>query len=83
MARTPWIRSTLGSAGVCALVCVLGFYGTGSAQPPKSHEPFANNVAQQAEMVQLLRDISRQLKEQNDLLRTGPVRVTVVQAPVK
>jgi hypothetical protein len=64
------------SAAVAAVVCVLGFQQTGSAQPKPMHEPFANSVAQQAEMIQVLKDIHQQLKEQNALLRSG--RLTVV-----
>jgi len=79
MRSAVWIRSALPSAAVAALVYVLGFYQASSAQPPKSHEPFANSVAQQAEMIQLLKDISLQLKEQNALLRTGTLNVTLVE----
>lgn len=82
--RSPqWIRQVLPSAAVAAAVCVLGFYRDGAAQPPKSHEPFANAAAQNAEMVQLLRDISRQLKDQNELLRSGAVQVSVVELKKK
>jgi hypothetical protein len=62
-----------------AVVYVLEFGGSTSAQPPKSHEPFANTTQQQAEMIQVLKEISMQLKEQNALLRTGTLQVTVVQ----
>ncbi len=78
MQSFTWFRYALPSAAAAAIVCVLGFYQAGSAQPPKSHEPFANQTAQQAEMIQLLKDISLQLKEQNQLLR-GVLRVTVAQ----
>ena len=81
MRTNSWIRFALPSAAVAAVVCVLGFSGAGSAQPPKSHEPFANSVAQQAEIIQLLKDINLQLKEQNALLRTGTLQVTVVTPP--
>lgn len=82
--RTPnWIRQVVPSAAVAAAVCVLGFNGEGVAQPPKTHEPFANTTSQNAEMVQLLRDISRQLKEQNELLRSGAVQVSVVELKKK
>lgn len=81
MRTKTWFRFALPSSTVAALVCVLGFYGTGSAQPPKSHEPFSNSVAQQTEMIQLLKEINQQLKEQNDLLRTGVVQVTLVAPP--
>jgi hypothetical protein len=80
MRRHTWIRFALPSSAVAALVCVLGFFGASSAQSPKSHEPFANTTAQQAEMIQLLKEISLQLKEQNALLRTGTLQVTVVEA---
>ena len=82
--RIPsWIRQALSLAAVAAVVCVLGFYRDGAAQPPKTHEPFANAAAQNVEMVQLLRDISRQLKEQNELLRSGAVQVSVVELKKK
>lgn len=79
MTTPNWIRQVVPSAAIAAAVCVLGFNGEGAAQPPKTHEPFANAAAQQAEMVQLLRDISRQLKDQNELLRSGAVQVSVVE----
>ncbi len=72
-----YISAAFPSAAVAALVCVLGFHQTGSAQPKPAHEPFANSVAQQGEMIQLLKEINLQLKEQNQLLKTGVIRVTV------
>jgi len=83
MRTNSWIRFALPSAAVAAVVCVLGFYGATSAQPPsqKSHEPFANSVAQQGEMIQLLKEINMQLKEQNELLRAGTLNVTLVAPP--
>lgn len=81
MRTNSWIRFALPSAAVAAVVCVLGFYGPTSAQPPKSHEPFANSVAQNAEMIQLLKEINLQLKEQNELLRAGTLNVTLVAPP--
>lgn len=79
MDRKHWIRLALPSAAIGALTCVLGLYGPTAAQPPKSHEPFANAAAQQAEVIQLLKEINLQLKEQNALLRTGVLQVTVVE----
>lgn len=58
--------------------CVLVFYETSSAAKPPENEPFANSVEQRIEMIQVLRDIHTQLKEQNALLRSGQVRVVVV-----
>jgi hypothetical protein len=81
MRTASWIRSALPSAAVAAVVYVLGFSGAGSAQPPKSHEPYANTVAQQAEMIQLLKEINLQLKDQNQLLRDGTLNVTLVAPP--
>ena len=72
-----YISAAFPSAAVAALVCVLGFHQTGSAQPKPSHEPFANTVAQQGEMIQLLKEIHQELKEQNNLLKNGVLRVTV------
>ena len=83
MQRNTWIRQALTFAAVAAAVCVLGFYESGSAQPPKSHEPFANSTAQQVETVQLLREINAQLKEQNELLRNGTLRVKLEETKKK
>jgi hypothetical protein len=68
---------------IAALVCVLGFQQTGSAQPKPTHEPFANSVAQNAEMIQLLREINQNLKEQNELMKSGTMRVVVDVAKKK
>ncbi|MGC3971069.1 MAG: hypothetical protein QM775_28155 [Pirellulales bacterium] len=68
------------TAALAALVCVLGLQQIGSVQPKPSHEPFANSVAQQAEMIQLLKEINLQLKEQNNLLKNGVLHVTVDRA---
>ena len=68
---------------IAAIVCVLGFQQTGSAQPKPTHEPFANSVAQNAEMIQLLREINQNLKEQNELMKSGTMRVVVDVAKKK
>jgi len=77
MSVNRYISAAFPSAAVAALVCVLGFHQTGSAQPKPTHEPFANSVAPQGEMIQLLKEINLQLKEQNQLLKNGVIRVTV------
>ena len=56
--------------------CVLSYQQTSNAAPG---EPFANAVAQRAEMVAELKEIKALLKEQNALLRTGKIRVVVEQ----
>lgn len=77
MAKNSFISGMIPGAAVAAICCVLGFQQTGSAQPKPSHEPFANTVAQQAEMIQVLREINQQLKDQNELLKSGTVQVVV------
>ena len=83
--RVPWfvVFATIALTGG-----VLGFGnprywplgpGTGSAAPKEEREPFANAVAQRAEMIALLKEIHAQLKEQNELLNSGKLTV-VVQA---
>lgn len=57
---------------------MLGFYQTTTAAPPQNPEPFANAVQQRFEMIDALRDISSQLKEQNALLRSGKLEVVIV-----
>ena len=77
MQKKQIISAVVPGAVVAAIVCVLGFQQTGTAQPKPTHEPFANSVAQQAEMIQLLREINHNLKEQNELLKSGTVHVVV------
>ncbi len=66
-------------AGVVLCCCVLSFYQTSSAQPPQAKEPFANSVEQRMEMVKVLAEVRDLLKEQNALLRSGELRVIIVQ----
>jgi len=77
MRTRQFFSAAIPSTVVAVICCVLGFQQTGSAQPKPSHEPFANSVAQQAEMIQVLREINQQLKEQNELLKSGTVHVVV------
>jgi len=56
---------------------VLGLYRTGVGAPKEEREPFANAVAQRAEMIALLKEIHAQLKEQNQLLASGKLTVVV------
>ncbi len=53
--------------------CVLCFYQQGQAAPPA--EPFANATGQRAEMIELLKELNAQLKEQNELLSSGKLKV--------
>ncbi len=58
--------------------CMLGFYQNSVAAPKKGPQlPFGNPVEQRGEMVQQLKEIKSLLKEQNQLLRSGRVKVTV------
>jgi hypothetical protein len=66
-------------AAVVLCYCVLSFYQATSAQPPQAKEPFANSVEQRFEMVRVLTDIRDLLKEQNALLKSGELKVVVVQ----
>jgi large-conductance mechanosensitive channel len=66
-------------AVVILCYCVLCFYQATSAQPPQAKEPFANSVEQRFETVKVLAEIRDLLKEQNALLRSGEVKVIVVQ----
>ena len=59
--------------------CVLGFYWPTAAAPAKPRQPFANSVEQRMEMIKELREIRMLLKEQNELLRSGPIRVVVTE----
>ncbi|MCE9605271.1 MAG: hypothetical protein K8U03_10260 [Planctomycetia bacterium] len=77
MRTHPFISAAIPSTAIAVVCCVLGFQQTGSAQPKPPHEPFANSVAQQAEMIQELREINQQLKEQNALLKSGTLHVVI------
>lgn len=55
--------------------CVLCFYQPGQAAQT---EPFANATGQRAEMIALLKELNAQLKEQNELLSSGKLRVIAV-----
>lgn len=61
--------------------CVLSFQGDTAAAPRGGQPPFANAVEQRGEMVRRLTEISSLLKEQNALLRSGKVKVIVVEQP--
>ncbi len=58
---------------------MLSLYQTPIAaqKPPKL--PFANSVEQRGEMIRQLEQISALLKEQNALLRSGKLKVTIVE----
>ena len=81
--RAPWL---VVFAAIALTAGMLGFGnprywplgpGTGSAAPKEEREPFANAVAQRAEMIALLKEIHAQLKEQNQLLSSGKLTVVV------
>jgi hypothetical protein len=55
---------------------MLGLYRPGTAAPPPK-EPFANAVEQRAEMIEQLRAVVAELKEQNALLKSGALQVIV------
>jgi hypothetical protein len=72
--RAGWILLLVANA-LCW--CVLGFYQNAAAQRTGGQLPFANPVEQRMEMIQHLKDIRDLLKEQNALLQSGNVQVTV------
>jgi len=60
---------------------VLSFYQQTSAAPRGARQPFANSVEQRAEMIEQLKAVRQLLKEQNDLLRSGKLAVTLIENP--
>jgi len=72
--RTGWLTLIVANV-VC--YCVLSFYQSSPAAPPSPKLPFANSVEQRLEMVKELREIKELLREQNELLRGGKIRVVV------
>lgn len=59
--------------------CVLGFYQNLSWAQRRREPPFANPVAQRNEIVEQLKEVNAQLKLQNTLLRSGQLKVVVVE----
>jgi hypothetical protein len=74
---TRWLPAML-----VALVfgCVLGFYQAGSAQTG-TRPTLANAPEDRKAMIENLEEIRNLLKEQNALLRSGQVKVIVVEMP--
>lgn len=58
-------------------LCVLGFYRTGDAQPQQPG--LVNSASQRLEMIQELKELNRLVAEQNQLLRSGGLSVTIVE----
>ena len=77
MDRTTFSWRTLIAAGALSL-CMLGFYRASPAAPTRQ-QPFANPLSQRQEMIDQLKEINRQLREQNTLLRSGRLNVVVVE----
>ncbi len=59
--------------------CVLSFYQAGFAAPPREPARIANPIEQRAAMLGELQQIRDLLREQNELLRSGKLRVVVEQ----
>jgi hypothetical protein len=78
--RAGWMCLIVANVLFC---CVLSFYRATAAAPPKPEQPFANSVEQRMEMIKELKEIKLLLKEQNELLRSGEVKVVVVEPAKK
>jgi len=76
-ARTGWMMLIVANV---LLYCVLNFYETCSAQSKDSGvRTFANAIEQRFEMLDQLTEIKNLLKEQNRLLKSGNIKVIVVE----
>ena len=78
---TPWVLLLIANIAMWGM---LGFHNSSSAAPRGAREPFANAVAQRAEMIAELKAISAelrnvrtQLKQQGELLQSGKVKVVI------
>lgn len=60
-----------------AFGCVLSFYATGHAAPRAVPGQFANAIAQREAMIDQLKQMNQLLAEQNRLLQSGKLKVTV------
>jgi len=67
---------------VAATWGVLSFYQSSSAQQRGATQPFANSVEQRMEMISHLKSIEQLMREQNELLRSGKLKV-VVELPTR
>jgi hypothetical protein len=76
MRRRHW-QGPLAIAAMGVFLCVLGFYRTTSAQQPAGTPPFANSVEQRQEIIEQLKELNQLVKQQNDLLQNGKLRVIV------
>ncbi len=76
--RRPTVWTLLIVANVLCY-CVLSLYRPGIAAQPNGPARIANPIEQRAEMISELRQISELLKEQNELLRSGKLRVVIEQ----
>lgn len=74
--RTGWFVAIVTNV---LLVCVLSFQRNTEAQ--SRTEPFVNSGQQRLEMINVLKEISTELKEQNALLRSGQLTVVVAPPP--
>lgn len=61
--------------------CMLCFYQPGIAAQPGAPAQIANPIQQRADMLGELQQIRELLREQNELLRSGKLRVVVEQDP--
>jgi hypothetical protein len=71
-----WRWLGLLAAGL-AVLCMLSLYQPTTAAPREDQPTFANAAEQRLEIIRLLRESNTLLKEQNELLRSGKLRVTV------
>ncbi len=72
--RTGWML--LIAANVLCY-CVLSFYRATDAAPRDTMPRLANPAADRLETIALLGEIKELLKEQNDLLRSGTLKVVI------
>ncbi|REJ66627.1 MAG: hypothetical protein DWQ31_14385 [Planctomycetota bacterium] len=78
MLRT-WRPFALLLAANVVCVCVLSFYGRSEAAPREATGQFANAIAQRQEIIEELKAIHRLIAEQNRLLQSGEVNVTIAE----
>jgi len=83
MPLRPLNRWLIPVASAVATWGVLSFYQPTIAQQKGPAQPFANSVQQRSDMVEHLKAIEALLIEQNDLLRSGKLKVIVEQSTNK
>jgi hypothetical protein len=80
------LKQNAGRAALWGALLLLpaAFLATTAAAPQEpERQAFANAIEQRQEMIKQLKEVAALLKEQNELLKSGRVRVVVAAEPAQ